>query len=103
MARIEAAAWAALGRHGEAATALREVIRTADAVEARPTRWRAGLDLADALLGLGHREEGRLAVGEVCALLDAFAAELPEPLAAGFRQSALVRRAAALAASAVTA
>jgi hypothetical protein len=36
-------------------------------------------------------------------LLDAFAAELPEPLAAGFRQSALVRRAAALAASAATA
>ena len=103
VARIEAAAWAALGRHGEATTALREVIRAADALEARPTRWLAGLNLAEALLVLGHREEGRLAVGEVCALLDAFAGDLPEPLAAGFRQSALVRRAAALAAPAETA
>ena len=103
VARIEAAAGAALGRHGEAATALREVIRAADAVEARPTRWLAGLDLVEALRALGHREEARHAAGEVCALLDAFAAELPELLAAGFRQSELVRRAAALAASAETA
>jgi hypothetical protein len=36
-------------------------------------------------------------------LLEAFAAELPDALAAGFRQSALVRRAATLAASAATA
>jgi class 3 adenylate cyclase/tetratricopeptide (TPR) repeat protein len=103
VARIEAAAWAALGRHGEAVAALREVIRAADAVETRPTRWLAGLDLAEALSTLGRREEARHAAGEVCALLDAFAEELPEPLAAGFRQSALVRRAAALAPSATTA
>jgi class 3 adenylate cyclase/tetratricopeptide (TPR) repeat protein len=101
--RIEAAAWSALGRHAEAATALAEVIRAAEAVGTRPTRWRAGLDLAEALRALGRSDESRRAAAEVQALLEAFAAELPAPLAATVRQSPLTRRAGALAASAATA
>jgi tetratricopeptide (TPR) repeat protein len=100
--RIEAAAWSALGRHAEAAAALATVIQVSEAVGTRPTRWRAGVDRAEALRALGRSDEARTAVAEVHALLEAFAAELPEELAAGFRQSALVRRAATLSASAAT-
>ena len=102
-ARIEAAAWAALGRHADAATALSQVIVDADAVEIGPTRWSAGVDLAEALRALRRRDEARRAAADVCALLDAVASELPQALAAAFRQSALARRAGALAASAATA
>jgi class 3 adenylate cyclase/tetratricopeptide (TPR) repeat protein len=102
-ARIEAAAWSALGRHEEAATALADVVRAAEAVGTRPTRWRAGLDLAETLRALGRSDASRQAAAEVQALLEVFAAELPAPLAATFRQSPLARRAGALAASAATA
>jgi tetratricopeptide (TPR) repeat protein len=101
--RIEAAAWAAMGRHADAATALSRVIREAERFEMRPTRWRAGLDLAGALHALGRLDDARREAAEVATLLAAFAAELPDELAASFRQSELVRRAAALAASATTA
>jgi class 3 adenylate cyclase/tetratricopeptide (TPR) repeat protein len=102
-ARIEAAAWAALGRHAEAATALQDVIVAADAVELQPTRWRAGVDLAEALCGLGRAGEARAVAAEVAARLEAVAAGLPAPLAVTFRQSPLARRAGVLAASAATA
>jgi class 3 adenylate cyclase/tetratricopeptide (TPR) repeat protein len=102
-ARIEAVAWSALGRHEEAGTALAEVVRAAEAAGTRPTRWRAGLDLAETLRALGRSDASRQAAAEVQALLEPFAAELPAPLAATFRQSPLARRAGALAASAATA
>ena len=101
-ARIRASAWAALGRHAEATDALRGVLRDADACEIPPTRWQAGLDLAELLLAQGHAEQARREAGEVHTLVDGFARGLPAPLAGAFRQSELVRRAAALAASAAT-
>jgi class 3 adenylate cyclase/tetratricopeptide (TPR) repeat protein len=101
--RIEAAAWAAQGRVAEAAAALERLIVAADAVEISPTRWHAGVDLAEVLRAQGRVAEARVAAADVDRALAEVAAELPEPLAAALRQSPLARRAGMLAASAATA
>jgi len=99
---LEAAAWALLGRHPAAETALREIVCDADRYELRPTRWRAGLDLAELLRARGADDEGRREARDVRARLEAFGHELPDALARTFRQSALVLRASALASAATT-
>ena len=99
---LEAAAWALLGRHPAAETALREIVCDADRYELRPTRWRAGLDLAELLRVRGADDEGRREARDVRARLEAFGHELPDALARTFRQSALVLRASALASAATT-
>jgi tetratricopeptide (TPR) repeat protein len=101
--RLEAEAWLAQGRAGEAETALREVVGEAEAFGYGPCRWRAGLALADALVGRGHTEAARREAGPVLAALQRVLDDLPgEPLGRAFRHSELMRRAAALAASATT-
>jgi class 3 adenylate cyclase/tetratricopeptide (TPR) repeat protein len=101
--RLEAEAWRMQGRAGEAEGALTAVEAEADAFGYRACRWRAGLALADLLAARGERQTGGRKAARVLAALRDVAATLPEePLGRTFRQSALVREAAALAASAAT-
>ncbi len=108
---IEAARIAAVARVAHwgraevdtATEALRVVIRDADAYAIPPTRWRAGLDLAQFLLDQGRAGEAAREARDVRARLERFGSELPEPLAGVFRQSELVRRASTLASSSAAA
>jgi class 3 adenylate cyclase/tetratricopeptide (TPR) repeat protein len=96
--RLEAEAWLAQGRVADATAALRDVIRDAEAVGHRPARWRAGLNLADALLTERRLDEARRESAQVLAELRSLLDELPEaPLGRAFRRSELLRRAVTLA------
>ena len=69
--RIEAEAWALLGRPDDAEAALVDVIREAERAEATPTRWRAELALAEVLLSRGDQVRAREAAARALALLEA--------------------------------
>ncbi len=101
--RLEAEAWLAQGRVGDAETALRGVVGQAEAFAYWPCRWRAGLALAGALAARRHIDAARREAGLVLAGLQRVVGELPEePLGRAFRHSELMRRASTLAASATT-
>jgi tetratricopeptide (TPR) repeat protein len=101
--RLEAEAWRAQGRAGDAEAALREVVGQAEAFAYGPCRWHAGLALAEVLAARGEAEAARREAERVLAALERVRAGLPEdPLGQALRQSALMRRASALAASAAT-
>jgi class 3 adenylate cyclase/tetratricopeptide (TPR) repeat protein len=97
-ARIEAAAWALQGRHAEAERLLRDVIRAAERYRLQPTRWRAGVALAEVLAARGRPAEARQEAAVVASALEAFARELsPATLAQSFLERPLLARARTLA------
>ena len=97
-ARIEAAAWALQGRHADAERLLRDVIRAAERYRLQPTRWRAGVALAELLAARGRGAEARQEAATVVSALEAFARELsPATLARSFLERPLAARARALA------
>ena len=101
--RLEAEAWLAQGRAGDAETALHGIVGDAEALGFRPCRWHAGLALADALAARGRADDARREAGLVLAALQRVVDELPpEPLGRAFRHSALMRRASVLASAATT-
>jgi class 3 adenylate cyclase/tetratricopeptide (TPR) repeat protein len=101
--RLEAEAWLAQGRAGDAEGALREVVGQAEAFLYGPCRWRAGLALAEVLAARGQVEAARREAELVLAALRRVLDRLPEdPLGRALRHSELMRRASALAASAAT-
>src|SRR5262249_22130137 len=101
--RIEAEAWLAQGRPDAAEPALREVIRHAETFEYWPSRWRAGLTLAESLLARGRADDARHEARQVLALLERVRQDLSDaPLGRAFRHGELMRRASRLAGSAVT-
>jgi hypothetical protein len=98
-ARIEAAAWGLQGRYAEAERLLQEVIRAAERYRLQPTRWRAGVALAELLAARGRPAEARQHAAVVVAALEAFARELsPATLVRSFLERPLLVRARALAA-----
>jgi hypothetical protein len=98
MKRIEAEAWALLGRLDDAEAALVDVIREAERAEATPTRWRAELALAEVLRSRGDQVRAREAAARALALLEPVMAELPPALSGSLAASRLMRRTQRLAA-----
>ena len=96
--RIEAEAWALLGRLDDAEAALVDVIREAERAEATPTRWRAELALAEVLRFRGDQVGAREAAARALALLEPVMAELPPALSGALAASRLMRRTQRLAA-----
>ena len=90
--RIEAEAWALLGRLDDAEAALVEVIREAERAEATPTRWRAELALAELLLSRGDQLGAREAAARALALLEPVMTQLPPTLSGALAASRLMRR-----------
>jgi tetratricopeptide (TPR) repeat protein len=90
--RIEAEAWALLGRLDEAEAALVDVIRQAERAEATPTGWLAELALAEVLISRGDQVGAREAAARALALVEPVMRELPPALSDALAASRLMRR-----------
>ncbi|HYE93855.1 MAG TPA: AAA family ATPase [Terriglobales bacterium] len=91
--RLEGLALMALGRADEAEAVLGRAREEARARDIRPAMWRACLALAQLAEQKGAHADSAAFRDEARAALDLASADLPDAMGAGFRQSAVYRRA----------